>query len=101
MDSRVVFIGRIEGKPYNGVSRTAKKSQYFKAEVADETGKMKVMIFNNRKDRSKELNNGFPQDKSIVIVKGIRKEGTIFADIIAVQNNKIYTKLSDLKNASK
>ena len=90
MDSRLVFIGRVEGKPYNGVSRTAKKSQYLRLEVADETGKMKVMIFNQRKDQCKEMNNGFPEDKSIVIVKGIKKEGTIFADIIAVQSNKIY-----------
>lgn len=97
MDSRIVFIGRVEGKPYNGVSKTAKRSQYLKLDVADETGKMKVMIFNQRKDQCKEMNNGFPEDKSIVIVKGIKKEGTIFADIIAVQNNKIYTKLSELK----
>jgi len=98
MDSRMVFIGRVEGKPYNGVSRTAKKSQYLRLEVADETGKMKVMIFNQKKDQCKEMNNGFPDDKSIVIVKGVKKEGTIFADVIAVQSNKIYTKLSDLKN---
>jgi DNA polymerase III alpha subunit len=98
MDSRIIFIGRVEGKPYNGVSRTAKKSQYLRLEVADETGKLKVMIFNQRKDQCKDMNNGFPEDKNIVIVKGVKKEGTIFADLIAVQNNKIYTKLSDLKN---
>jgi len=98
MDSRVVFIGRVEGKPYNGVSRTAKKSQYLRIDVGDETGKTKVMIFNKRKDQCRDMNDGLPEDKNIVIVKGVKKEGTIFADIIAVQSNKIYTRLSDLKN---
>ena len=42
---------------------------------------------------------GFPTEKEIVIVNGQKMdEGTIFADLISVQNNKIYTKLSQIKN---
>ena len=74
-----------------------KKSKYLKIHVADETGAMKVMIFNERKEQCRRINNGYPKDKNIVIVKGIKKDGTIFADKITAQNNRIYTKLSELK----
>ena len=98
MDTRVAFIGRIEGEPYSGISKTAKRSSYLKFFVADETGTTKVMIFNERKESCKVMNNGYPKDKNIVIVKGVKKDGTIFANLVAVQNNKIYTKLSELKS---
>ena len=55
------------------------------------------MIFNERKEQCRRINNGYPKDKNIVIVKGIKKDGTIFADKITAQNNRIYTKLSELK----
>ena len=97
MDSRVMFVGRVEGDPYSGISRTAKKSKYLKLDVADETGAMKVMIFNERKEQCRRINDGYPKNKNIVIVKGIKKDGTIFADKITTQNNQIYTKLSELK----
>jgi len=97
--SRVWFIGRIEEKPYKGISKTAKKSRYLRIKVGDETGSMKVMIFNKKMDECKRINEGFPTEKEIVIVNGQKMdEGTIFADLISVQNNKIYTKLSQIKN---
>ena len=40
-----------------------------------------------------------PEQGNIVIVRGTKKDEVIFADQIAIQTNKIYTKLSDLKSA--
>ena len=44
------------------------------------------------------MNDGLPKEKNIVIVKGTKVDEAVFADLIAVQTNKIYTKLSDLKS---
>ena len=52
VNTRVVFIGRVDGKPYTGVSK--KKSKYLRIQVGDETGSMKVMIFN---DKMEDCNN--------------------------------------------
>ena len=58
-----------------------------------------ALIFNKKMDKCKDDNNGFPKEKDIIIVNGTKMDqGTIFADLIAVQNNKIYTKLSEIKN---
>jgi hypothetical protein len=39
-----------------------------------------------------------PIKKGIVIVKGIKKDGgTIFADLVRVQDQKIFMKLSEIK----
>ena len=66
----------------------------------DETGKAKVMLFNDKIDQCEEENNdSLPKEKNIVVVIGQKQEdNTIFADRIIVQTNKIYTKLSDLKS---
>jgi len=97
MDSRVVFIGKISEEVKRGVSR-GKGSKYASMFVADETGSTKVMIFNKKLEECESLNIRLPKEGDIVIVKGTKKEGTIFADLIAVQQNKIYTKLSDCKS---
>ena len=38
-----------------------------------------------------------PKKGDIVVVRGKKKDGCVFADVIAVQTNKIYTKLSEIK----
>ena len=94
---RVSFVGQIDDA-WAGISKTAKRTPYYKMIVSDETGTLKVMIFSRRKDECEQMNNGLPKKKSIVVVKGRRMDGdTIFADIIGVQENKIYTKLSEIK----
>ncbi len=93
--NRVVFIGQIEdcwkGKSKNG-------NKYYKMDVADETATSKVMIFNDKMEDCQSINNGLPQKGQIVIVKGSTADGVVFADLISVQDNKVYTKLSELKN---
>jgi DNA polymerase-3 subunit alpha len=97
VDSRVVFIGTISEKPYFGASKNG--NNYMKIFVEDETSMMKTMIFNKKLEQCEQINDGYPKEKSIVIVKGVTKDEVLFADSISVQSNRIYTKLSDLKDA--
>ena len=66
--------------------------------ISDETGFMKALIFKDKLEQCKSMNDGLPKEKNIVIVKGTKVDEAVFADLIAVQTNKIYTKLSDLKS---
>ncbi len=97
VDDRVSFIGTIDAKPYLGTSRNG--NEYMKIFVEDETGSSKVMIFSRKLEECIVQNNGtHPEEDNIVIVKGVKKDEVVFADKIAVQTNRIYTKLSELKN---
>jgi len=94
----VSFVGQVEDA-WSGVSRTAKKTPYHKMVISDETGTTKSMIFSFKKDECEKVNGGLPKKKSIVIVSGQKMEDDmIFANKIGVQENKIYTKLSEIKN---
>jgi len=93
----VIFVCYVNDKPYKGKSR--KGSDYLRLEVGDETGITKVMLFNERLNKCKRDNGGiYPQKDSIIVVKGKTVDDAVFADIVAVQNNKVFTKLSDLKD---
>jgi len=95
VDSRVLFIGTVQEKPYFASSKNG--NNYMKLFVDDETATMKTMIFSKRLEQCEQTNNGFPEEANIVIVKGVKKDEVVFADQISVQSNKIYTKLSELK----
>jgi DNA polymerase-3 subunit alpha len=98
IDETVSFVGAVEDKPFFGKSRN--DNEYMKVFVKDETANMKVMIFSNRLAQMMAENaNNPPEENNIVIVTGKKKEEVVFADKIAIQTNKIYTKLSDLKDA--
>tara|TARA_Y100001963_G_scaffold26466_1_gene36040 strand:- start:2153 stop:4690 length:2538 start_codon:yes stop_codon:yes gene_type:complete len=98
IDETVAFVGTIEDKPYFGKSRN--DNEYMKVFIKDETASMKVMIFSGKLSKMiVENSNKHPEQGNIVIVRGIKKDEVIFADQIAIQTNKIYTKLSDLKEA--
>jgi len=80
-----------------GKSRAGNK--YLKIEVSDETGTIPALIFNDAIERCETMNNGLPVKKNIVIVKGRKSDGdAIFANLIGVQDQKVYTKLSELKS---
>jgi DNA polymerase-3 subunit alpha len=98
MDSRVKFIGFVDGKPYRGTSRNG--NPYLRLEVSDENKQTKVMIFNDKMWNAigKDARN-VPKSGEIVIVKGVVKDECVFADEMYTQRkNSIYTKLSDLKD---
>lgn len=99
-NTRVVCIGTVT----KGWSRKSKNGNpYYKCLFVDETGEYQAMIFNgkmgDKMDQCKKDNNGLPKEKNIVVIKGIKKDGdVIFADMITVQDCKIYTRLSELKD---
>ena len=65
--------------------------------ISDERGEMKTMIFTKRMEACEENNGRLPRKGDIVIVKGTKKDGVVFANHIDIPNVKIYTKLSELK----
>lgn len=99
-NDRVLIIGEIIETPRQSKSRNGNK--FFKATVADDTGKVSVLLFDGRFglfEDCKDKNGGaFPEEGDIVIVKG-RLKGTdaIFADEIVKQDCKIYKNMRDLK----
>lgn len=99
--NRVVFVGQVEEKPYQGISRPPKKTPYLKLFVGDETQTIKVMIFSAKMDDCKEMNNGFPRENQIVMVRGRKMDDVVFADAIGVQDNTVYTRLADLTRSQK
>jgi len=91
------FIGIVDEPPKTGKSKNG--NAYAKFQVSDETGTLKVMIFKDKLEQCKSLNVGLPKEGDIVICCGTKMEDdTMFADIIASQQNHIFTKLSELKD---
>jgi DNA polymerase-3 subunit alpha len=92
------FIGVLEEAPKTG--KTKNGNTYARFQISDETGSLKVMIFKDKLEQCKSLNNGLPKEGDIVIVCGTKMEDDcVFADIIATQQNKIYSKLAELKES--
>ena len=97
----VNFIATVEDT-YS--SKSKKGTPYLRLQVQDETGVCKVMLFTQKNRDNIEIcrqaNGGsLPGKKSIVIVKGTKKEGdTVFANLIRAQDQKIFMKLSEIKN---
>lgn len=97
-DERVSFVGSVEEKPFFGKSKN--DNDYMRVFIKDETANIKVMIFSHKLDQMLIENANKPlEEKNIVIVTGTKKEEVVFADKIAIQSNKIYTKLSELKDS--
>jgi DNA polymerase III alpha subunit len=93
--SQAVFVGQVDDQ-WRGRSKNG--NSYLKAIVSDESGTTPVMIFSKKMEDCESMNGSLPQKKNIVIVKGSKADGVVFADLIAVQDNKVYTRLSELKN---
>jgi DNA polymerase III alpha subunit len=98
-NDRVLLIGQIL-ETRQAKSRAGNK--YFKAEVADDTGTVSVLLFDGKRgnlEECKDQNGGeFPEEGDIVIVKGrVKGEDAIFGDNIVTQNCKIYKTMRDLK----
>ena len=97
LKDKAIFVGTISDKPYKGKSRRG--ASYLRLEVADETGVIRVMIFNEKLERCERDNEGLPKEGNIVIIKGGKVDEAGFADMITIQDNKVYTKLSQIKNS--
>ena len=81
--------------------KSSNGNKYAKLEIADETGKVKAMLLDSRqKARLTEyLDNGnkLPKEESIVIITGKKGEDILFIDKLAILDEKIYMKLSEIK----
>lgn len=81
--------------------KSANGNKYAKLEIADETGKIQAMLLDSsQKARLTEyLDNGnkLPKEESIVIVTGKKGQDILFIDKLAILDEKIYMKLSEIK----
>lgn len=101
-NGQVSFIGAIAEEPKSGLSKN--KNRYYKYIISDEVSNVKCMLFESggKIDYCKEINGVLPKKGDIVIVEGKKMDGgTIFASLIAVQQNKIYTKFSQMDDKTK
>ena len=98
LNTKIAFVGQVSDV-YSGISKSEKKTRYMRFKISDETSDSTVLLFNDKIDSCKTLNgNKHPEKGNIVIIKGIKREDCIFADLIAIQDHKIYMKLSEIKN---
>ena len=73
---------------YMGISKSAKKSRYCRMSISDETSSIRVMIFNKKLDECKDLNQGMPKEKNIVIIN-------IYSHASIIINNQIFSRYSE------
>lgn len=81
--------------------KSAVGNKYMMVEVQDDFGKVNFMIMNNRKGANLDhyLNNGgkVPKENQIVFIHGSKSDNIIFGDNLSILDEKIYTKLSEIK----
>ena len=95
-DGKVLLVGMVE-ETKGGVSK-GKGTRWLRMTIRDESDSVNILIFNDKIDNCKEVNNNtLPQEEDIIVVEGTRKSDCIFADFIKIQEHKVFTKLSDLK----
>ena len=72
-----------------------------RVEIQDDFGTIDFMLMNNRRSATLDnyLNNGGkkPKEEQIVFIYGSKGEDIIFGDSITILDEKIYTKLSEIK----
>lgn len=95
VNSKVLFISTVEDF-YKGKSK--KGSQYIRLTCSDETGTITALQFNAKIEESKLINGKLPAKEDIVIIKALKKDDAVFIDDIGIQSQKIFTKLSELKD---
>ena len=99
--SKAHFVAEVK-EFYSGVSKNEKKTKYVRMKVSDETANLTVLMFNDKIDNNKLLNNNKNFDENnVFIFKGIKKDDCVFVDLAAIQDHQIYMKLSEIKNIAK
>lgn len=81
--------------------KSANGNKYAKLEISDENGTVKAMMLDSaQKARLTEyLDNGnkLPKEENIVIISGKKGQDILFIDKLAILDEKIYMKLSEIK----
>ncbi len=97
-NDRVKLVGVVT----DCISRTSRNgNKYMRIEIQDDFGKVNFMLANNRRSNTLDnyLNNGGrkPKEGEIVFVYGSKGEDIIFGEKLNILDEKIYTKLSEIK----
>ena len=96
VDFSVYFVGTVL-EDFKGTSK--KGNAYLRLQVQDNTGVMTVLMFEKQMASCEEINGGkLPSKGNIVIVRGIKKEDAVFANVIGIEDQSVYTKLSEIPN---
>ena len=98
-ERKVLFIGLVV-ETKSGVSK-AKGTRWLRLTLKDEFDTFNVLMFNDKIDNCKEVNGRLPGEEDIVVVEGSRKSDCVFSDFVKIQDHKVFTKLSELKEAEK
>ena len=99
-NQEVRIVGRVESAS-TWIARNEKKTRTYKIVLSDELGFINILAFNDKIDLIKSHNlDKLPQEGDIVIIKGNKKQDCLFADTIATQTLRIFTKLSEVKNVT-
>jgi DNA polymerase III alpha subunit len=94
-DFNIVFIGYVKEA---FVGKSKKGNKYMRLTVGDELADETVLMFEHNLKGCEKVNDGLPQKDNVVIVNGVKKEDATFANTIGIQDQKVFTKLSELKN---
>ena len=97
-NDRVKLVGVVT----DSIVRTSRNgNKYMRLEIQDDVGKVNFMLANNRRSASLDtyLNAGGkkPKEGEIVFIYGSKGEDIIFGEKITILDEKIYTKLSEIK----
>jgi DNA polymerase-3 subunit alpha len=97
-NDRVKFVGVV----LDSITRTSRNgNKYMRLEVQDDFGKANFMLMNNRRSATLDnyLNNGGkkPKEGEIVFLYGSKGDDIIFGEKLTILDEKIYTKLSEVK----
>ena len=97
-NSAVKFVGIV----VDSISRTSSSgNKYLRIEAHDDNGKVNIMLMNNRRadnlDRYYQSGGVKPKDGQIIFAFGNTAEDVIFANNLMILDEKIYTRLADLK----
>ena len=97
-NSMVKFVGVVQDQ----VHRTSSNgNKYMRLEIQDDYGNVNFMLINNRRSSTLDnyLNNGGkkPKKDQIVFVYGSKGDDIIFGEKLTILDEKIYTKLSEIK----
>lgn len=97
IDTKVKLVGIVDKNAKLGTSKNGNKYAKFES-ISDETANIKIMIFSKSFDECKLINGRTPKEEDIIVCEGIFKGDVIFANKLAVQQNKIVFSFSDLKD---
>ncbi|MEK6882490.1 MAG: hypothetical protein AABY22_22910, partial [Nanoarchaeota archaeon] len=98
-DSFVKMVGTVSKAMQPSKSKNGNK--YLKLNISDETGNIDCLIFDTKNKQNIEKcqreNGILPKEDNIVFITGTKKENAIFANLITIEDIKVYTRLKEIE----